>query len=54
MKGKYPRATQYCKGCDQSLVAIGKKCKICGKRMEGKKLEKLSTDKILKISLSEN
>ena len=30
MKGLYKRAKQYCRGCDQTLMAIGKKCPVCG------------------------
>lgn len=40
MKGIWKRAKAWCPSCDAQLVAIGTKCKNCGKRLIGSKLKK--------------
>ena len=45
MKGKYKRAKAYCK-CDKAIVAIGKKCPVCGRRNIKGKLPKLNLKEI--------
>ena len=36
MKGKYKRAKEWCGGCDRVLLAIGKRCPVCGYKMDTK------------------
>lgn len=43
MKGRYKRAATYCHSCDRAIVAIGKKCSVCGSRMAGPEINKKKT-----------
>lgn len=40
MKGKYKRKLVWCSSCDAQKVAVGMKCKNCGKREYAVKIKK--------------
>ena len=50
VKDKYRRAKAWCPGCDRSLVAIGKKCLVCGKRFEKNPIPKPNLTELRKIA----
>jgi rRNA maturation endonuclease Nob1 len=47
MRTDYKIYSQYCPGCDKSLISLKHKCPYCGTKVMKHKLKRLNTEQIL-------